>query len=428
MVRGISKRLIKKISWKSLIGLFLLFSFVNLVKAETIIDNLDNDSSIEDQAGAADGKWEESKWGTGWPWEGSNWITVASDSIQYYSSPSSLKVMCQNTKTQNWQHFTVEKLYTGDDNVHDFSENNTLSVYVSFSGDAAQADTLGLLAKIKDSSGNESDDLGFPEVTKNAGWTKISWDYDGKTGGVDLTKIETILFFPRPVKDGSLMEWWWGDFYMDDLQIEGSPPGPPTGGITVTVVDLSGNPTDDKIMWDGPSITPGATKWLCAETLLKVECDYTGTGAIQIYTDNKEADANPQWNGTGDPKNLLRYETGISTSSVGIPLCWRVWNGLLDPYNNNDIVIVETDGHLHPPDTPFWYTWLWMADRGASGFVDGDDYVKIWEKGIGMQGAEATWYDWGNPPLFIYIGANFTDAMAQKTYKTSTLRLELFTQ
>ncbi len=202
---------------------------------------------------------------------------------------------------------------------------------------------------------------------------------------------------------------------------------PAGADITVTVVDRNGNPAaENKITWDSASIIPGTTKWLCAKTLLKVECDYTG-GAIQIYTDNTAADAIPEWTGSGDPKNLLKDEG--ATSIVGLPLCWRVWGKLLDD-SPDDLIIVQVNGDICSLSSIGWQTWFWMKDRGSDDFIDGDNWITNWKESVGIQVSFWQWVDWWGDtpsPFYIYIGANFTDAMALSTYKTSTLRLELFT-
>lgn len=198
----------------------------------------------------------------------------------------------------------------------------------------------------------------------------------------------------------------------------------PTGTMSVEVRDLDGTTVTTQVNWDSSAIVPGTTKWLCATQLLYVTCDYTG-GGIQIYTDNTADDAAPKWDGVGDPKNLLRYETGLSTSTAGLPMCWRTPFGLLDPAADETLIEETGDHHLVDPASPLYYCWLWMADRGAGGFVDGGDYVTIWRKDQGCQHAEYTW-DLSCPLKYVYIGANFADAMALTTYRTTTLRLELY--
>jgi hypothetical protein len=202
----------------------------------------------------------------------------------------------------------------------------------------------------------------------------------------------------------------------------------PTGTMTVDILDLLGVSGPSQITWVDADITPGSTKWLCANEILYASCTYTGAGGIQIYTDNTAGDAIPKWDGIGDPKNLLKYDAPTSTSTAGLPMCWRVPFALLadgerDIYEKED-PLPPNEWHLTSDLASTYWCWMRMTDRGVGGFEEASTLQNVWVQGSGRQEAEYTFSPFCSD--YIYIGANFSDAAAASTYRTTTLRLELY--
>jgi len=211
----------------------------------------------------------------------------------------------------------------------------------------------------------------------------------------------------------------------------------PSASMTVTLRDLGDTTTPGALTWktgtgDG-EVNLGVTDWMVANALIKVVPDWTA-GGIQIYTDNTEG--SPQWVGGGNPCGLLKVIPGQSTSTVRLPICWRIMDGTTD-YEHLEIeqtVASDIGGadHLRCPAygdlaTTNYNCWFWMMDEGTSGFSNGDSYVTFLTKDKGYHHAEGP-LDWlaGLSPFYVYVGAKFENAAAGATYQTNKLKVELY--
>jgi len=287
--------------------------------------------------------------------------------------------------------------------------------------------------------------------------------FDVKTNGEILVKIEWYI---SPTQKGSQQSYLNGNLgvpldndwhsvsvplsYIDvnDLKNIMVPAGfhaVDMGSVTYYI---------DNVRWtktSGPefSITPGeitwssvdlaTADWLAADQPLEVKVESNDMAwGIQIYTDNTETDANPKWaGGSGtNPCGLLEVISGQSTSTVRLPICWRIMDNTTD-YTHLEIyetVASDTGGANHlrcpaygAPATTNYNCWFWMMDELTSGFGNGDDYVTIWNQ-YGVHHAEGDNWGVSRSPNYIYIGAKFSSAVAQKTYKTNKLIVEFFYQ
>ena len=167
-----------------------------------------------------------------------------------------------------------------------------------------------------------------------------------------------------------------------------------------------------------------------------LDLDYYHTNwGIEIYTDNKGLGADPPYTGANgtDPAGLI----DTSNTSIALPMCWGIVNST---FTGSSLLQIRqlSDNKLYSSGYP---AYLWMKDRhtptipytGTRQFVDGEDYVTVWDN-RGIQWQEGFYSAPNDPhnlfrtpsPNFIYIGAKFSNAYTQRTYKTSTLTIELF--
>ena len=198
-----------------------------------------------------------------------------------------------------------------------------------------------------------------------------------------------------------------------------------TVSLNIQLQNLTGG-TTSQIWWDASAITPGSTQWRRADACIVLYSNITSTsGAIQIYTDNKAADANPQYTG-GNTKCAGLVQTD-STISDTLPMCWRITD-----VSTNTLTIEQTGAHLYSVELgSSFYCFFSMKDKGSTGtdaMTNGESYITVKEAFIGMQYAESSWSNSMTSPNYIYLGANFSTAKTGKTYKTSTLRIEGFSE
>lgn len=196
-----------------------------------------------------------------------------------------------------------------------------------------------------------------------------------------------------------------------------------SGQVSVSVKLSAGT----SIYWDPAAITLGSTDWKAAYNYLIMESTITdATGGVQIYTNNKATDANPKYNGTGDPAGLVGYDTGLSTGSAALSMCWRIVD-----YTTTTVIMqgapIYPDRLWEQQLGDSFPCYLWMKDKATASFIDGEDYVTMKES---VRGAHFSEGEWGTmqSPDYIYLGAKFKNAVTPKNYKTNTLRIETFTE
>jgi len=213
----------------------------------------------------------------------------------------------------------------------------------------------------------------------------------------------------------------------------------PSGTMTVALKKVSDNSAATQLSWS--DVTPAVTAWKAANEYIEVTNTYNQTGwGIQIYTDNCATDADPRFYivnpTTVNPCGLIATDDKKST----LPLAWRIM-GDTTSYARLGIrevsdPVVPDKHHLESTDLPGvgYYPWLWMKDfktpsipsQYTDGFVNGEDYVTIWNEN-GVHHAEGPLDYYASPsPNYVYIGARFTTATTPRTYRTSKLTVELF--
>ena len=167
-------------------------------------------------------------------------------------------------------------------------------------------------------------------------------------------------------------------------------------------------------------VTAGSDTWKTADQyiLLHTTITYVNWG-IQIYTDNKAADASPKYNGTAsDGFNLV----GVSNAETKLNMCWKASDNTINP--GQPIHRADYSGFTD-------YCWKWMKDKSNTGdnaFTDDEFYVRVvaddgmyWHENPGQGGNPGSF----TSPVAIYIGAWLRGSLAQE-YKTNKLILELY--
>lgn len=197
--------------------------------------------------------------------------------------------------------------------------------------------------------------------------------------------------------------------------------------VSIQLKNTLDNSTTGWIWWNPASVTVGSTQWLAANAYVVIHSTITdSTGGIQIYTDNRNASANPRYVGvTGtDPAGLVGYSASDATaSSTTLSMCWRIVD-----QSTTTLTIRQTGDTLYSNELGSAYPcFLWMKDVGTSGFVNGEDYITMKESARGLQHAESTFGVGCASPDYLYFGANFTSAVTPRTYKTNRLIIEAYT-
>ncbi|MBN1823951.1 MAG: hypothetical protein JW803_06515 [Endomicrobiales bacterium] len=223
-----------------------------------------------------------------------------------------------------------------------------------------------------------------------------------------------------------------------------------TAGVTLTAggtvyVNLAVRHLSDElttctsIWWDPSQIIVGSTEWRRADAMMIMWSTVTIAGSgIQIYTDNMAADATPQINITHvsstNPAGLIALN---DSSYTPLPMCWRVVD-----VSTDSLTIEQQTGSPYSlfstelgGESGGYPCFIYMKDRADQSvptknvdpFTDGMDYVCIKQAGNGIQHAADT-FGSASSPDYIYFGAKFTDALAGETYRTTTMRIERYTQ
>jgi len=196
-------------------------------------------------------------------------------------------------------------------------------------------------------------------------------------------------------------------FYADFVRFTSSSTVPI---FDITLKNISNNATTTQIVWSTSTVVL-PQGWTRADQYIQLDLDPDTLGwGLQIYTDNKASDANPSYSGSGDPSGLIDSSDNTKTLSMA----WTIHSVLApatgaDPNNTSD---------------PNSFQWIFFKDRGTAGFSDGDSYIAVKENlgiqfGVGGFGA-------ANSPNYLYVEANFLNAVTPRTYKTSTVRLEYY--
>lgn len=189
-----------------------------------------------------------------------------------------------------------------------------------------------------------------------------------------------------------------------------------TGGEVVMSIEVrrrDNNTVVSSITW---SVAAG-TGWTLAEQYILLHSTLTQSGGgIRIYTDNNASDANPRYGGTFDTSNGAGLISTFTNTAV-IPIAWLIKDNSGDPTTGDPNSIASWFYFKDKSQTNFW------SDAGTK------DYSTVGKAGFGYHYAQGQQnYSSMPSPNYIYIEANFSNAVGGWTYRTTTLRIELFTE
>lgn len=189
-----------------------------------------------------------------------------------------------------------------------------------------------------------------------------------------------------------------------------------TGGQLAMSIEIrrrTDNVVVSSITWH---LAAGTTQWALAEQYILLHSTLTQSGGgIRIYTDNAAADANPKYGGTfGEGNGAGLIDT--STNTVFLPMAWLIKDDVGDPATGDP----QTNSN-----------WFYFKDKSQTNFWTSTtkDYSRVALAGFGYHYAQDE-HNYGamSSPNPIYIEANFLNAVGGRTYRTTTLRIELYSE
>ena len=197
---------------------------------------------------------------------------------------------------------------------------------------------------------------------------------------------------------------------------------------------ISDNSTTTQVFWTGVTLP---ASWVRSGAYLQLNSTITvAGGGIQVYTDNKAADASPQFTlrsgvTVGSPGSNPAGLVDTTTTTKRLSMAWS---------------IKDTTSAAPTADNPNSggadsFQWLFMKDRqtptivleNTTAFTNGEAFVTVkrivddGESGIHF-GQAPTEFGAAPSPDFVYFQADFNTAVTPRRYFTSTLRLEAYTQ
>jgi len=223
-------------------------------------------------------------------------------------------------------------------------------------------------------------------------------------------------------------------FYIDDVRYVDSK-GTPV--FNVAIKNVSNQQPASVLTWSG-----GLTaNWVRADQYLELAVDpYNNqTWGVQIYTDNKGSGANPTFSTTipagksgSNPAGLV----DMQKTSATLPLAWSIKAGTQTAIAAEPATAEPNDnGQNGNPTDPHAFQWLYMEDaqtpaipsENTNQFQNGNSFVTV-QDNAGIHFGQSD-FEFGAqyPPNYIYLEANFKNALTPQTYQTSTLRVEFFT-
>jgi hypothetical protein len=190
-----------------------------------------------------------------------------------------------------------------------------------------------------------------------------------------------------------------------------------TGGelaMSIEIRDRSDDVLVSSLTWN----VAAGSGWRLADQYILLHSTLTLSGGIRIYTDNAANDANPKFGGsfgTGNGAGLI----DTTTNTIVLPLAWLIKDDKGDPTTGD----------------PWSNTsWFYFKDQSQSNFWEkgtpaDKDYSTVAKAGYGIHyGQDPGEYSPAPSPNYVYIQANFTNAIGGRTYRTTTLRIELFSE
>lgn len=282
-------------------------------------------------------------------------------------------------------------------------------------------------------------ELGF---VANGTWQEMSFPLEG--GNITHTNLQNTDFIFMVIYTSNVSP----DVKVDIDNIRWEKQSIPT--LEVKMKDREGSSYTGDLSFD---VQRGITKWQVADQYFEIlinnlpmSSSATANGWIQIYTDNTNVSANPRYTGVIDVDNSPSGLVDESTTTVVLPMCWRI--NPREPLPSNELVIYQNEGILTNTPGGGYKCYLWMQDLATVGFDPvTNTYARIWnhgtiaetdtENGRGVQYQEATFGGYASSlsdgrtpifPMYLYIGADFSSSikvLKNHSYSTDTLTIEL---
>lgn len=211
--------------------------------------------------------------------------------------------------------------------------------------------------------------------------------------------------------------------------------GHATVSMTITIKRISDNAVQTEIKW--PAVALPAT-WVLAQDYIQLDSTLNSlSDGIEIYTDNTAPEADPRYIGTVSSTTPVPAGLIHSTQPrFRIPTAWRITD-LFNPEGGPPLAVDPNGGGQG-------FLWLYNEDRaqvqnnqGAATFQHADAFITVenvlcpnggslfpcihFAQGPFQFGAALS-------PNYIYLQADFSNALPGATYRTSTLRIEAFSQ
>jgi len=189
-----------------------------------------------------------------------------------------------------------------------------------------------------------------------------------------------------------------------------------TGGQLAMSVEIRNRSNDvlvSSLTWN---VVAGSSWTLANQYILLHSTLTVSGGGIRIYTNNAANDANPRFGGDfGEIYGAGLIDT--TTNTAVLPLAWLIKDEKGDP----------TTG-----DPNFNAVWFYFKDKSQTNFwsnADTKDYSTVAKAGYGIHYSQGPGnYGSSTSPDYIYIESNFANAVGGITYRTTTLRIELFSE
>ncbi|MCL2145079.1 MAG: hypothetical protein FWH43_06285 [Endomicrobia bacterium] len=311
----------------------------------------------------------------------------------------------------------------------------TIEFWARSNTPAVEQYQVGFTMFVTYGSGDRTVSLGSRGFTANGQWQKVV---------IPLSLLNATI---TSIKNPFLMTTNRVTGVLDIDGIVWKMPG--SGTFSVNIYNISDNSPASQVTWDPALIGQG---WQAAQQYFELDLDSMpdDNWAIQIYTHNTNASANPQFTGSMTSSMASGMVDSSDTTKM-LPMCWRVTDKLL-PYAGTGIgddydktlVIGANSGGMYDagsddPGTAGYYCWFAFKDYAMFGMGDPDvtngaDYVRVWDK-RGFHSAAGDVNYWGMSPggMYknmilprIYLGANFDAAFTPNIYETNSIVIELF--
>jgi len=189
-----------------------------------------------------------------------------------------------------------------------------------------------------------------------------------------------------------------------------------TGGQLAMSVEIRNRDNDNlatSLTWN---VVAGSSWTLANQYILLHSTLTVSGGGIRIYTDNAANDANPRFGGSfGEIYGAGLIDT--TTNTAVLPLAWLIRDNREDPATGD------------PNSNAVWF---YFKDKSQTNFwsnADTKDYSTVAKAGYGIHYAQGPGnYGSSTSPDYIYIESDFKNAVGGRTYRTTTLRIELFSE